>query len=116
VVPLIVVHELDALKYQNSTRDAARSALRWLYGSLPRDPARRAAITDGTLEVLVHDGPLRVDPDAVVIDVARWLGTVGTTPVRLVTRDLAMRVRAQAAGVQVAYLDGDRVSPAPPVP
>jgi len=114
VLPIAVVHELDRLKRQgnNTTQSMARQSLRWLYQNLPRDPAGRtgelAAAPGVTVEVFVHDGPTRSpDVDALTIDVARWLGIVSDVPVKLVTRDLGMRLRAQTIGVHAVQLPDD---------
>lgn len=107
MVPLIVVHELDRLKRQgNSTTAAlARTSLRWLLDVLPRDPQARsgpltAATPSTTVEAYVHDGPSRPeDADGLIITVTAWLATVSSRSTLLITRDLGMRLRAMALGV-----------------
>lgn len=111
VVPVVVLHELDRHKYLRNTRSLARQSAKWLRQHLPPDHDRRAphptAAATTTLECLAHDGPMAPDGDAVLIEVTAWLTSMADVPVRLVTRDLNMRTRAQAAGVVPIQLDGD---------
>lgn len=119
VLPIVVIHELDGRKRQKNTEKAARTALRWLYGVLPKDPSQRAALrANVTIEVWADDGPLVPDPDALIIEMAGQLAALSSSPVRLVTHDLAMRIRAQGRGVEAVYLPEDATIPAPsgPVP
>lgn len=112
VVPLVVIHELDRLKRQGNSATAklARAALRWLNSTLPDDPAGRSAPLSTatpivTIEAYPHDGPARpADADEVIIEVTRWLGIVAGLPTMLVTRDLGMRIRSRAAGVEARHL------------
>lgn len=107
VVPLIVVHELDRLKRQGNSTTAtlARTSLRWLLDVLPRDPQARsgpltAAAPSTTVEAYVHDGPSRPeDADGLIITVTAWIATVSSRSTLLITRDLGMRLRAVALGV-----------------
>jgi rRNA-processing protein FCF1 len=115
VVPVTVVHELDGRKRQNNTREAARDALRWLYRTLPNNPSARAEVRPNlTVEVYVDDDRFVTDPDASIIEVAHQLATLGPAPVRLITRDLAMRIRARVRGVEAVYLPEDPTVPAQP--
>ncbi len=114
VVPLIVIHELDRLKRQGNgtTAQAARAAIRWLACALPPEGEARSERFERqgrgatTVEAYLHDGPTRPpDADAVIIDVCKWLTTVSSLPVTLVTKDLNMSLRATAADVTVTYLE-----------
>jgi predicted ribonuclease YlaK len=114
VVPLVVVHELDRLKRQGNSTTArlARAALRWLAANLPADPNGPPARVAGggsepqtAIEVYVQDGPSRPeDADGVIIKLAQQLGRISGRPTVLVTRDLGMRVRAVAVGVNAVQL------------
>jgi len=112
VVPLVVVHELDRLKRQGNSTTAtlARTSLRWLLDVLPRDPQARsgplsAVARSTTVEVYVHEGPSRPeDADRAIIEVTTWLATVSSQTTVLITRDLGMRLRAVALGVDARQL------------
>jgi hypothetical protein len=112
VVPLVVIHELDRLKRQgnNTTVKLARAALKWLAATLPNDPnAQSTRLSAGdpitTVEVYVHEGPTRPDDaDGVIIRLARQLAGVSGRRVKLVTRDLGMRLRSSALGVDAVQL------------
>lgn len=112
VVPLVVVHELDRLKRQGNSTTAklARTSLRWLLDVLPRDPQARsgplsAVARPTTVEAYVHEGPSRPeDADGLIIEVATWLATVSSQTTVLITRDLGMRLRAVALGVDARQL------------
>jgi hypothetical protein len=112
VLPLVVVHELDRLKRQgnNTTSKLARSALKWLAANLPANPhGKSGRLSEGdpitTVEVYVQDGPTRPeDADGLIIRFARQLAIVAEKPTKLVTRDLGMRLRATALGVDTVQL------------
>lgn len=108
-IPIVVIHELDRLKRQgnNTAQRGAREALRWLLKTLPKDPSARSTDESNgiSIEVYVHDGPTRpTDADATIIEIARRLDAVSGMPTRLVTRDLGMRIRAAARGVEAIQL------------
>ena len=114
VVPHVVVYELDRLKRQGNSTTArlARASLRWLAANLPDDPNGPPAKVAGggsepqtTIEVYVPAGPSRPeDADGVIIRFARQLGRISGMPTVLVTRDLGMRLRAVALGVDAVQL------------
>lgn len=113
VVPLLAIDELDRLKRQgnNTTAQAARSAIRWLADKLPFRPADRNPLpTDDqlhpvTLEVYVEDRPRRVDDaDLLIIETVRRLARFAGAQATLVTRDLGMAVRARAFSVPETFI------------
>lgn len=111
IVPIIVIHELDRLKRQGNSTTAqnARRSLRWLAANLPSKPDDRVLLFGGypevRLECYVHDGPSRPDDaDELIIRVCQRVAQLSGTSAGLVTYDLSMRIRANAAGVQVQQL------------
>lgn len=112
VFPMVVIHELDRLKRQgnNTTRTAARHALRWMVEHLPLQPDRRSAplsksIPTTTIEVDVDGSPSKVeDADGEIIRFARRLAIISKLPTLLVTYDLGMRLRAATFGVKAIQL------------
>ncbi|HET6292229.1 MAG TPA: PIN domain-containing protein [Kribbella sp.] len=113
VIPLVVIYELDRSKRNGSkdTNTKARAALKWLSQHLrPRPPAEPTPLTDGTtLEVYVHEGPARPhDADGMIIQFAGQLDTLSGLATLLFTRDLSMRLRAEAHGLEVRQLRDER--------
>jgi hypothetical protein len=112
VLPIVVIHELDRLKRQgnNTTQKMARDALKWLSATLPMTPnGGPVKISEpapaATVEVYVTDGVSRpADADGVIIAVSGWLQAVSGLPTKLVTRDLGMRLRASARGIEAVQL------------
>lgn len=112
VLPLVVVHELDRLKRQgnNTTSKMARHSLKWLAENLPTTPHGEptklsAGYPQTTIEVYVQDGPARPeDADEFIITFARQLASISGRRTKLVTRDLGMRIRATALGVEAIQL------------
>ena len=108
VIPLRVVEELDAKKYSGSAKlaDRARRLLPQLEAVLGSggDPAR---LRDGvTIEALVPGMPREAptDGDEEVLAGCVELEVLTSEKVKLVTGDTAMRIRAQALGVEVVRM------------
>ncbi len=116
VVPLIVIHELDRLKRQgnSTTAKATHVAIRWLAKTLPSNPNGWSDLLAGThergvtVEVVATEGPSRPeDADWEIIQFARELQVTSGMRTRLVTRDLAMQLRAQVVGVDALLLSNE---------
>ena len=112
VVPLLVVRELDRLKRRGNqvTVKEARRAIKWLEANLPMTPHGTSAPLSNsprtTVEVYVQHEPARAEEvDGLIIEFARQLSSVSRMRTRLVTRDLGMRLQAEALGVDVVTLD-----------
>lgn len=112
VIPLIVVHELDRLKRQGNSTTAklARHAIKWLAAALPVGTGRSERFATGvygaTYEVYIHGGSVRpVDADGVILDFCGQISTISRLSLLLVTKDLGMSLRADAAGLPVVYLE-----------
>ncbi len=112
VLPIVVIHELDRLKRQgnNTTQLMARNALKWLSSTLPMTPKGPPVkiseqVPATTIEAYVTAGLSRpADADGVIIEVTDWLQAVSGRPTKLVTRDLGMRLRASARGIEAVQL------------
>lgn len=112
VLPIVVIHELDRLKRQgnNTAQLMARDALKWLSATLPMTPKGPPVkiseqVPATTIEAYVTDGLSRpLDADGVIIAVTDWLQAVSGRPTKLVTRDLGMRLRASAGGIEAVQL------------
>jgi hypothetical protein len=109
VVPLLVLEQLDRLKYSANQKTGERakgvigelSRLLDERGGVPADIPKR-----GTIEVFI-DEPGHVcmaSEDAEIVEVAGQLTGLLSKPARLVTGDLGMRLRAGALGVEVVAL------------
>jgi rRNA-processing protein FCF1 len=109
VVPLLVVEQLDRLKYATNQKIAerARGVIRELSRLLDERGEKPAEIPKrGTIEVFIDEpGHVRMaSEDAEIVEVARQLTGLLPKPARLVTGDLGMRLRAGALGVEVVAL------------
>jgi len=106
IVPLLVLEQLDRLKFSPNQKTAGRAqqVIRRLSLMLDDRGATPTAIpTGGTIEVFVDEpGHVRMaSEDAEIVEVARQLTGLLPKPARLVTGDLGMRLRAGALGVEV---------------
>jgi len=109
VVPLLVLEQLDRLKYSANQKTGERakgvigelSRLLDERGGVPADIPKR-----GTIEVFIDEpGHVRMaSEDAEIVEVAGQLTGLLSKPARLVTGDLGMRLRAGALGVEVVAL------------
>lgn len=110
IVPLRVIEELDEKKYarRDDLADRARRILPQLEGLLGSG-GKPGAVREGvTIEVPVGEGRIRPDnADEEILGVAQELRQFGPQQVSLVTADTAMRIRAQAYGVDVARLPAE---------
>lgn len=111
IVPLRVVEELDAKKY--ARRDDLAGRARRILPQLERclgSGGGPGQVREGvTIEVPpVGEGRIRFEnADEEILGVAEELRQFGQQQVSLVTADTAMRIRAQAHGVDVAYLPAE---------
>jgi rRNA-processing protein FCF1 len=106
IVPLLVLEQLDRLKFSLNQRTAGRAqqVIRRLSLMLDDRGATPTSIPrGGTIEVFVDEpGHVRMaSDDAEIVEVARQLASLLPKPARLVTGDLGMRLRAGAMGVEV---------------
>ncbi len=112
VVPIVVIEQLDRLKYsenskraeraQKVTRELARLSEPW-----PKEPA--IIPNRGTIEVILDEpGHMRMaEEDAEIIEVVRGLSSLLSKPARIVTGDLGMTLRARALDVDVVAPPSD---------
>jgi rRNA-processing protein FCF1 len=109
VVPLRVVEELDLLKYDRRRQDRAeraRNVIRLLDGWLDSAGEPGQVRADTTIEVMVEPSP-RVRPadaDEEILGTCSELQQYVGPSVKLVTADMAMRLRAQGLGVPVVRM------------
>lgn len=118
-IPFIVLEELDRLKTEGSLRGAnAREAIRYLDLLRERGDLKEGVALDngGTLRVLfapeeaVLPSELASDmPDNKILSTARSLKQDGYE-VRLISKDLNMRVKADALGIAAVDYTQDTVS------
>lgn len=112
VVPLLVVDELDGLKRGGQRiRGRAAFSIARLSTLLAQDSESRVVLAgteeaEVTLEVLVDPpGHERMtDPDYEIIDRASHVSQLSGRPVRVVTGDLGMQLRAITQGLETIYL------------
>lgn len=104
VIPLLVLEELDDKRYLSGAaiKDKARGAVKPLDRRQNEfDEQGYATLPDGaTVEYLLDDPNhlRRSNPDEEFLDRAEFLQLVTHQPVRIVTADRSMRVRATARG------------------
>jgi len=109
IVPLLVLEQLDRLKFSPNQKTAGRAQQVIRALSLMLDD-RSATPTNiprgGTIEVFVDEpGHLRMaSEDSEIVEVTRQLTGFLPKPARLVTGDLGMRLRAGALGVEVVAI------------
>jgi hypothetical protein len=117
IVPLRVVEEVDAKKYDEKERlrQVARGIIPWLEG-LVGDHAGPARLRDDTtLEVLLEEAPRRrpADADEEILAVASHIQALAAGT-RLVTGDGCMRLRARALSLRVTGMDNRYLRVSPP--
>jgi predicted ribonuclease YlaK len=108
VVPLRVLEEIDAMKYQGHERrrQVAREILPWLERILGSGSGPVAVRSDTTIEVQLEDPPRDrpMDADEEILDVCAVLRSFAGD-VCLLTADSSMRIRARALGIDVRAMD-----------
>jgi rRNA-processing protein FCF1 len=113
IVPLRVLEELDAKKYDHRERlrDVARSVLPWLEALFPGPGAGPVPLNDpdsSTIELLFADRPRYrpSDADEEILDTYHEVKLLAGKA-KLVTGDTGMRLRARAQGVDVFAISTD---------
>ena len=115
VIPLVVVDQLDQLK--RTGRDQAKKRAQWtlrrLNQLLPHNPANRVRLREYEgepwatvwLEVLVDDPEhMRLaDADAEIVDRAQYLAAVSERPVKLLSQDLGLHLRARMVDLDAEW-------------
>jgi rRNA-processing protein FCF1 len=107
VVPLVVVEELDRLK------ESGKQHTRWRAGYslavLERLHEEKTSLSSASVEVLMDSpGHVRLpDADDEIVDRALAVQTMASGPVRLLTYDTHMAMRARFAGLPVLKLRTD---------
>ena len=114
-IPLVVVEELDKLKFLPPSRDRARKVIRALDEILGGESAGLVELPGGrgTLEVVPEERGHRRQPavDAEIIEVCAALSDIVRSASSLVTGDLNMKVRARSLGVSVVSIPDDWLLP-----
>lgn len=108
VVPLRVIEELDAKKYakRSDLADRARRVLPLIEDRIGT-AGQAGTLQDGvTIEVPIDPSPRRrpTDADEEILETCEELSQMTGRPVALVTGDTAMRIRAEARGIEVVRL------------
>jgi hypothetical protein len=119
VVPILVVEEMDDLKYERRRQDRARSVLRRLWelnGGKPTEPAVLPHAKPGPVTVEIWlDDPWHVRRpvnDEEIVDRAKELASMTGRQVVLAAGDYSQLYRGSAAGVRPALM----LKSAPPTP
>lgn len=114
IIPMLVVDELDNLKRSGKdvSRTRARTTLRLLDELVrPRQVTAlhpsKAGLEEVTAELLLDDsGHIRLQrADSEIVEVALRVQRVAGRPVTVVTFDVGMKYRCEAAGLAVLRLD-----------
>ena len=107
VVPLRVVEEVDAMKYQGHerTRRVAREILPWLEAVLKDGTDPQNVRLNTTIEVQLQGAPRYrpMDADEEILDVYEDIRLLAGRA-RLITADCSMRIRARAMGFEVSVM------------
>jgi hypothetical protein len=117
IIPLRVVEELDMKKYGNSKRlsERARALLPQLEAWVRADGGAGALRPGTTIEVHIEPGirDRPGDADQEILNTCLDLAQYGGGPLRLITADTSMRLRAGALGIDVGALPDQYRRPAP---
>ena len=108
LMPLVIVDELDSLK--NKSVPGAAGVLRDLDRFLPTDGALTLTQIRSRVRLQLIDEPLGharlSNADDEIVQQASYFASISDAPVTIITQDRGMRVRAEAAGLDVLMLPG----------